>query len=157
LVHCPPDSEKEAGLSYGKVVPVVTVASLILFNAAMFAQFLLLKVNGPAAIAGICLALSIFSCIAWAGITVRDKRRTSVAGSGSHAGAGHVKLDVAHAPDESKERALLVSEEFGCCWGVGGSVRASAAVRLIAVVVSPHAPSAGQPHAPSAAQHLHPA
>ena len=69
LVLCPPDKEMEAGLSYGKVVPVVAVTSLIFFNAAMCAQFILLKVDGPAAVAGICLALSMLGCVVWAART----------------------------------------------------------------------------------------
>ena len=108
LVQCPPDSEKEAGLSYGSTVPVVTVVSLILFNAAMFAQFLLLRVSGPAAVAGTCLALSVLSCVIWACVVVRDKRKLSVTTASADSEAGHVQLDRAYGVDEDKERALLV-------------------------------------------------
>ncbi len=66
MVLCPQDSEKEAGLSYGRVVPVVALASLIFFNIGMVSQFILLKVDGPAAVAGICLAVSILACVVWA-------------------------------------------------------------------------------------------
>jgi hypothetical protein len=38
LVMCPTDSEREAGLSYAKLVPLVAVASLIMFNSAMLLQ-----------------------------------------------------------------------------------------------------------------------
>ena len=67
LVLCPADSEKEAGLSYGRIVPVVALASLIFFNVGMTTQFVLLKVQGPAVVAGICLVLSILSTVVWAG------------------------------------------------------------------------------------------
>ena len=112
LVLCPPDKEMEAGLSYGKAVPVVAVASLIFFNAAMCAQFILLKVDGPAAVAGVCLALSMLGCVVWAARTVREKHKQSltVAGLGSIVSEiGDMRLDHQFTADEAKERALLVS------------------------------------------------
>jgi hypothetical protein len=53
-------------LSYGRAVPVITLASLIFFNVGMTSQFVLLKVIGQAAVAGICLAVSILACVVWA-------------------------------------------------------------------------------------------
>jgi hypothetical protein len=123
LVLCPPDSEKEAGLSYANVVPVVTVMSLILFNAGMFAQFLLLQVSGPAAVAGTCLALCVVSCITWAVVTVRNKRRLNIMAACADSEVGQVQLDRNYAADKEKERALLVRGVeggagviVGCVW-----------------------------------------
>ena len=155
LVLCPPDSEKEAGLSYGKIVPVVTVSSLILFNAAMFAQFLLLKASGPASMAGICLVLSILSCLTWAVFAVRDRRRMSAAAAaGSDAGAGHMQLDVAQAADEAKERALLVrmGGRVGDGRGVGGGAVSKGQCRSAVDALCCGAP----PHASLQTSHTHP-
>jgi hypothetical protein len=145
LVLCPPDSEKEAGLSYGTTVPVVTIASLILFNAGMLAQFLLLRVNGPAAVAGTCLCLSVFSCVVWAVVAVRDKRRLNVMTASADSEAGHVQLDRAAAVDEDKERALLVRREGGLTWDAGECYS-------FAPHCDAHPCSTDQPHTPSAAQ-----
>ncbi len=109
LVLCPPDKEMEAGLSYGKAVPVVAVASLIFFNAAMCAQFILLKVDGPAAVAGICLALSMLGCVVWAGRNVREKHKQSLSVARIDSEIGDMRLDHQFTADEAKERALLVS------------------------------------------------
>jgi hypothetical protein len=67
LVLCPPDSEREAGLKYGKMASIVALAALIFFNTGICTQFLLLEVQGPAVVCGICLALSILSSVIWAG------------------------------------------------------------------------------------------